>query len=81
MANALDCFFKCVGDEPEHAADFAEEIATELPDFLHRDDWVCRKRYAIRSASLGVGHVHREVALVLPLEKKKVKACSTLNVL
>jgi len=56
-------------------------VATELPDFLHRDDWVCRKRYAIRSASFGVGHVHREVALVLPLEKKKVKACSTLNVL
>jgi len=30
---------------------------------------------------LGVGHVHREVALVLPLEKKKVKAYSTLNLL
>jgi hypothetical protein len=29
---------------------------------------------------LGVGHIHGEVASVLPLEKKKVKACSTLNV-
>jgi hypothetical protein len=61
MANTLDCFSKCVGNEPEHTADFAQEIAAELPDFLDRDDWVCRKGYAIRSASLGVGHVHRKL--------------------
>src|SRR5439155_17562002 len=34
VLNALERFLERMGDEPEHAADFAQKIASNLTDFL-----------------------------------------------
>ena len=70
------CFFKGVGNEPEHAPDFAEEIATHLADVLHDHDWICRNCFARPSVSLDVGHVHGKLPQLIVWKRGKLKPLS-----
>jgi hypothetical protein len=63
-AHVVDRFRERVDDEPKHSADFSEETAAFLADFLHHDDRIGLDWSARICLAVFFGHVNGEVASV-----------------
>src|SRR5438477_4866082 len=74
MPDALEGFVESLGDKPEHATDFAQEIAGDLANPLDNSDGISRQQLVIARIRIGrVGHIYGQVALVQGPEKRKVR--------
>ena len=70
---ALNCFFEGVSNEPEHAPDFAQEIATQLTDVLNNHNRIRRNCFARCRVSLVIGHFDEKLPQLIVWKSRKLK--------